>query len=368
LAILPEVTLFYLEDYMFKNLKMLVISFLFAILVGCGGGGGDVIVPATGQLSTIVSVATFSNVATNPLVTTVMPGELSVEVAAFRTAWKDQQHYPISQLVFKNKYNFPMWEMFKKFQLVDNNGNDVATEALYYVHVDDVKHEVVIDFFSVPWYAMDSQTSVPKTYSLLASVDYLAKDGTQFAFSLSAVQMHNAGQSAMREVMGRDFTIGTTVGKVLPVVTASSSSSLIFDNSVVGVVDVGNFTVNCPVTSQYGCVFTEIDFSSFGSTVPYITVDGAILTTTTQIGANNNYHSSFWYYIPPGETKNFVFNGALFGTPPTPSGVPIPLVQTVTTYVNNLVFTLGNTKVSPVLLTGTENCGAIVVDHRFCKV
>lgn len=353
-----------------KMFRLVAISFFFAIsLIGCGGGGGDVpLMPATGQLSTAVSVATFSNVATNPLVTTVMPGQRDVEVAAFRTAWKDGSHYPISQLGFENKYDAPMSQMFKKFQLVDNNGVDIANEANYFVQVDDVKHQVIIDFYSTPWYAFDSQTLVPRTYSLLASMDSLAKDGQQFKFSLTTVHMHNAGQSILSEVIGRDFKVATTPGMELPVITYSSPASLNFDNSVAGfVVDVGSFSVKCPATNQYVCVFTDINFHSYGSTVPYITVDGNILTTVTQVKDNNNFLSSFYYSIYPGETKTFTFNGMLFGVPPTPSGVPIQPFQNVSIYVDNLVFTLGNTKVSPVLLTGTENCGAMVSDYRFCK-
>lgn len=349
--------------------RFLILPFLFAIsLIGCGGGGGDVLVPVAPQISTTTSVATFSNVATNPLITTVMPGQRDVEVAAFRTAWKDGSHYPISQLGFENKYDVPMGQMFKKFQLVDNNGVDIANEAIYFVQVDDVKHQVIIDFYSTPWYAFDSQTLVPRTYSLLASMDSLAKDGQQFKLSLTTVHMHNAGQSILSEVTGRDFKVVTTPGMELPVITYSTPASMNFDNSVAGTfADIGSFSVKCPATNQYVCVFTEVDFNSFGSSAPYLSVDGAILSASMEAKVNSNFRYTFYYVIYPGETKTFTFNGMLFGVPPTPSGVPIQSFQTVSTYVNDVVLYLGPNKVSPVLPSGQDSCSLIVADHRFCK-
>lgn len=100
----------------------------------------------------------------------------------------------------------------------------MTNEAAYFVRVDDVKQEVAIDFYGYPWNVFESQTLVPKTYSLLASIDQLAKDGQQFAFSLVAVQMHDTGIDVLSEVVGGDFMVMKVAGMGLPIVHSNSPS------------------------------------------------------------------------------------------------------------------------------------------------
>jgi hypothetical protein len=351
---------------MLNMFRLLVLSFFFAIsLAGCGGGGGNQTTTNPQAVKKVVDV-TFTNVTTNPLISSVMPGERSVEVAAFRIVWKDQMRYPISQLVFKNNHTGPIGETFKKFQLMDSFGNDVAGEASYFVRIDDMKQEITVDFYGYPWNVFDSQTSVPKTYSLLASIAPLAKEGQKFAFTLASVQMHDAGKDVASQVIGSDFQVMKVAGMGLPMVVGSTSSSFDVDIKLVGsgnVLAVGSFTVACPTGNAYVCIFTDIDYGAYGSTVPYLTVDGTVLSSLVTTKPDGTYHSSFYYVIYPGDSRTFVMNAGVFELPPSSPGVG----QVVYIYVNDLVFQMGNTKVSPVIPSGQGDCGLMVAERSGCK-
>lgn len=337
-----------------------VISLTALLLVACGGGGDDQTTTAqSSKPAQKVADVTFTNVATNPLVASVMPGELLVEIAAFRIVWKDNTRYTIGQLIFKNQYAGNISETIKKFQLVDGSGNDITNEANYVVNINNERQEVVIDFYFAPWYAFDSQTGIPKTYSLLASIDPLAQEGRKFAFNLSSVQMHEAGKEVLSQVVGGDFKVMKVSGSGLPVITKSTPSSITVDNTNPGALfTVGSFTVECPKDNLHPCVFTQMNYRSNGVAVPYLAVDDVSVTSYIESQPNGSYKALIHYVLYPGSSAVFNFVASA-------PGQESKLLFSVG--VEDLFFMIGNKKVSPILPSTIDSCDKMIQDGRNCK-
>lgn len=116
--------------------------------------------------------------------------------------------------------------------------------------------------------------------------------------------------------------------------------------------------VSCPKDNIYVCVFTGIDYRSYGVVVPYFTVNGATVTSSIDSQPDGSYHASMYYLIPPGDSVMFTMNAS------TPDLAP---ELTFSIYIVDLFFEIGNTKVSPVIPTGPDVCRLIVGDDRNCK-
>lgn len=338
----------------------LLLAALMAVLAltGCGGGSNDnsvVATPTTPVASVVAADVTFTNVTTSPSKTSVMSGERDVEVAAFRMAWLDQNHYSISQLVFTDKSTEGLWTMFKDFKLVDATGNDVKSEASYDIRRDEQTHEVVVNFYSYSWFPNDFGT-VPKTYSLLVSLDPLAPVGTTFAFELSAVQMHDAGKTVVSEVKGGQFKVMNVVGVGLPIITTSFSANRVFTNDMLGSsIPVALFQASCPAENVYACTFMDVKFAAAGISEPIVGVDGALFYST-RASQNEFVLTSLWYSVLPGQTKTFTIFATVYQAD-------------VSISVMGMAWMVGayQTKVSPVVPTGPDSCGLIVNDNKSCK-
>jgi len=340
---------------MTKLLAAIAAVLTFA-LAGCGGGGGDPAMPTTVAVKPAADV-TFVNVTTNPNKISVMPGERDVEAAAFRMAWLDQ-HYSISQLVFTDKSTENLWAMFKDFKLVDAAGNDVKNEAPYDIRRDDQKHEVVVNFYSSSWFVNDFGV-VPKTYSLLVSLDPLAPIGTTFAFGLSAVQMHDAGKTVVSEVKGGEFKVMNVAGVGLPIIATVSPASFSTPNTPTTntyQLTVGSFKAYCPKENTYACTLMELKFNAYGVSDLLINVDGMIYASSRDAYTNEFTLTSFWYSIAPGQFKTFTILAS-------------PYQPDMWISVSDMTWMVGayQTKVNPIIPTGPENCGLIVGDNKSCK-
>lgn len=345
--------------------KLLAAVMVAFALTACGGGDNDSIVatPATpvapAPLPVVVPDVTFTNVATSPSKTSVMPGERDVEAAAFRMAWLDQNHYPISQLVFTNKSTENLWAMFKDFKLVDAAGNDVKNEAPYDMRRDDQTHEVVVNFYASSWFPNDFGV-VSKTYSLLVSLDPLAPVGTTFAFELSAVQMHDAGKTVVSEVRGGEFKVMNVAGVGLPIITTVSPSYFSTPNTPTTntyLLTAGSFMAYCPKENTYACTLMEMKFYAYGTSEPLISVDGMIYVSSRDTNNMNDFVlTSFWYSIAPGQSKTFTILASSYQ-------------QNVVISILDMTWMVGaeQTKVNSVVPTGPGSCGLIVSDNKSCK-
>lgn len=347
---------------MTKLLATVMVAFAFS-LTACGGGGSGsdnsvVATPVAPAPLPVVPDVTFTNVTTSPSKTSVMPGERDVEAAAFRMAWLDQNHYPISQLVFTNKSTENLWAMFKDFKLVDAAGNDVKNEAPYDMRRDDQTHEVVVNFYASSWFPNDFGV-VPKTYSLLVSLDPLAPVGTTFAFELSAVQMHDAGKTVVSEVKGGEFKVMSVAGVGLPIITTVSPSYFSTPNTPTTntyLLTAGSFMAYCPKENTYACTLMGIRFNAYGMSEPLISVDGMVYVSSRDTNMNDFVLTSFWYSLAPGQSKTFTILASANQ-------------QNVGISISDMTWMVGalQTKVSPVVPTGPGSCGLLVSDNKSCK-
>lgn len=344
-----------------KRVSLCAVVLVAFLAAGCGGsGGGSNVASAPPSVAAkAVPDVTFVNVPTDPLKTAVIPGERAVEVAAFRMSWKDpQSRAPIGQLVFMNQSTDNLWRTFKDFKLVDSNGNDVSNEALYSARRDDVRHEVVIDFYQAAWFPNDFGI-VPKTYSLLVSMDPSVAVGTTFAFSLSDVQMHDAGKTVTTEVDGAQFKVISVVGKALPVVTTGSPSYFAVAPNLIGTaIPVGNFKVFCPAEDLEGCTLIAIKGYAQGMYEPVVSISGFSFGSRrgTYPDSTDLFTTNVSYTVPPGQMQMFTLSSTA-------------VAANVFISVIDMIWIVGGqqTRVSPIIPTGPESCGLMVSDGKSCK-
>lgn len=341
--------------------KYAIIAFT-AFLAACSGGGSGVSTTTSTQVIPQQADIMFVNVQGDPNKVSLVPGQRDVEVAAFRMSWADQNNRDgISQLVFTSTSSASLWATFKDFKLVDADGKDVGIETLYYVSRNDARHEIIVDFYQYAWRPNDYGV-VQKTYSLLASLMPGVPSGTDFAFNLSAVQMHSANMTATSDVVGRNFKVAKVVGVELPIITTTSLSSISVDPSLAGtVVQVGSFDATCPAESSWGCMLSEMTFETWNMSDLVLRANGFF--GTAYFGGNGHTYlfPSLGYYMSPGQTTTFTItataniNGALDGY----MWISIP----------NMAWVVGSqqVKVNPVIPTVQDSCSYIISDWSGCK-
>lgn len=353
-----------------SKLVNLCAAILVALALSACSGSGDNPADAAAKVS-ITDTAptvptaketedvTFVNVPTNPQKTSVIPGERDFEVVAVRVIVKDQSTALVSQLVYKNQLApVNLRETFKGFRLMDSLGNDVKREALYVVNYDEENQLVVIDFPQSPWVPNNYGVVVPKTYSLLAATTPSVPERTKFAFKLIAAQLHNYGATVeIDNVEGEQFTVTNVPGMGLPTITTSSSGHVIVPDNLIGtMVKVGSITASCPEKNKEACVLVRVKYSVYGG-APYLEIGDSLSFGSNQDGFPHysGYTSSdIRHYLSPGQTQTFT--------------VFVWAYQTgVIVYVDDMEWEVGQTKVSPIVPTGSAACNLMVGDWQNCK-
>lgn len=339
----------------FVSLCAAIMVVLVVSACGSSGGGSDPIPAQPTVVATPVADVTFTNVPTSVSKQQVIQGQRNVELTAFRMDWKDQSRPTISQMVFTSQSTDSLWAVFKDFKLVDNNGNDIKSEALYDVRRDDAKHEVTINFYQASWYPNDFGI-VPKTYSLLGSLDPAVPIGTTSTFKLTAVQLHEAGKTAAFDVSGVRFEVVKIAGMGLPVITTASTFQVnVAADQLGSFIAVGTFNATCPAENTAACTLMEVGYFAQGMFEPVLVVDGIFFGSTRGTFPDdvNSFHSSIGITIFPGETKTYV--------------VMDTVVQPTAFITLNTVWMVGQTKVNPIIPTGQDSCVLIVSDTNGCK-
>lgn len=240
---------------------------------------------------------------------------------------------------------------------MDNNGNDIKGEAVYNVVRDNTKHEVTINFYRSSWYPNDFGI-VPKTYSLLASLNPDVPIGTTAAFKLTAVQLHEAGKTASLDVSGVPFEVVKIAGMTLPVITTASVSSIVAYSDIGGkAMPLASFTASCPADSYSFCELESIEYSAGGMSEPVLNIDGAYYPSSRSVYPDDVYtfNARIGYSLAPGQTKTFT----VFATPyQAQMSISIPKMVWVV---------WGSLRVNPIIPVGQENCNMIISDKTFCK-
>lgn len=347
----------------FVNILAAIVAVF--VVAACGGSGGGTSEGGAGvstsPVQPVIAAQTdvsFINVPTSVTKDQVIQGQDNVEVAALRMDWKNQSRPTISQMVFTNDSTASLWTTFKDFKLVDNNGNDIMSEARYNILYDDAKHEVTVNFYQAPWYPNDFGV-VPKTYSLLASLDPAVPVGTTGMFKLTAVQLHEADKTASFDVSGVQFEVVKIAGMSLPTITTSSPVSLIAATSDISVnrITVGNFTASCPTDSYSTCYLESLTYSAGGMSEPILSVDGWVFFSDRSSDPNDPYtfNAPIGYSLNPGQSKTFT----VFATPYQAN----PFIS-----IPDMVWVVwGTVRVNPIIPSGPASCGLMVSDGNGCK-
>jgi hypothetical protein len=336
----------------FRFCAVLVTAFAVTACGGSGGGSSDAS-PTPPTVIPQVADMTFVNVPTNPLKTSVIPGEKDREVAAFRIEGSGT----VEQMVFKSSATVSLSSVIASIRLFVSDGIDVNVEAPYSVTIDDVHHKLVFDFVN-QWTPVDGGV-VPRTYSVIMSFKPSATPGTVLALELSAVQMHDAGKTIAMDVKGESLKLANVAGVSLPIITASSPASTQFADDVLGsFVQTGSFDASCPAESTNVCTLTEVIFSATGAFNPTISVDGLSFNSFPVVAdfTFSSWVSDMSVLLQPGETKTFTITSLVFQSP-------------VFMSVIDMTWTVGpnGTRVNAIFPKGPASCAALVTDGTGCK-
>jgi hypothetical protein len=342
--------------------KKLCVSAVSVVLAACGssGGGGDS-VPTEPVAVAVVQLpdVSFVNVLTDPRNDSVIPGEIGIEVLAFRVQMEGRTT-PIEQLVFtvkaKSAEPVQLQALFKKIRLMTSAGDDIRfSEASYTVRFDEKNSRIIVNF-DYQWIPASTGV-VPRTYSLVADMTPGAKADTAFSFELYKVQTHDADKTMSLNVAGATFAVKPVAGMELPVVTSASPASFAATSDLGSkAVPMGSIKVFCPADNKKDCTLQAVATHACGMSNPVIRVDGVdFWSGQTYMPDQFSFNTFFGWIIHPGETKML-------------SILATPYNSNLRINVLDVVMTIGEepVQVSPIITVGSDPNNVLVPDTKEC--
>jgi hypothetical protein len=311
-----------------KNYRIFGVAFLSLLLVACGGGGeppaavltqvsaSAAPTPAVSQTppsvptpsvvpsvpATVSTDVTLTGVRVNVKRRTVNVGEYAVNLAAFTASFDPMKPVSLIQrLVFRNRKPGNSYELFTAMRFVSADGTDVCNPT-YLCYVDWGAGGVVTVYFPYGW----RTTSELQVFALQGDVSSTVPSGSQFAFELIDVQMHQWQTSEEHGAITGGMLEVTTVVP-LPVIISSVGAQWL-STAAGAQYNVLNVSVTCPA----GCLFTQMKIYSEAADLYYsgYTYNGA--TNVTQL-PSGQYAIDVNQFINPGAVITLSFNGTATG-------------------------------------------------------